>query len=66
MTVIITGGQLVTSILGAYAFAFLRFPLKRTLFVVFIATLMLPVEVTLIANVRTIRDAGAGSTASRA
>lgn len=56
VTVIITGGQLLTSVLGAYAFAFLRFPLKRTLFVVFIATLMLPVEVTVIANVRTIRE----------
>jgi sn-glycerol 3-phosphate transport system permease protein len=56
VTIIITAGQLVTSVLAAYTFAFLRFPLKRTMFVVFIATLMLPVEVTLIANVRTIRD----------
>jgi len=28
----------VTSILAGYAFAFLRFPFKRTLFVLFLAT----------------------------
>jgi sn-glycerol 3-phosphate transport system permease protein len=56
VTVIITAGQLVTSIMAAYAFAFLRFPARRFIFVLFIATLMLPVEVTLIANVRTIRE----------
>jgi sn-glycerol 3-phosphate transport system permease protein len=56
VTLVITAGQLVTSVLAAYAFAFLRFPLKKPMFVVFIATLMLPVEVTVIANVRTIRD----------
>ena len=53
-TVIIVGGQLVTSILAAYAFAFLRFPLRRTLFVVFLATLMIPFEVTLITNFDTV------------
>jgi len=58
MTVIITGAQLVTSVLAAYAFAFLRFPLKNLLFVVFIATLMLPIEVTLIPNTETIRSLG--------
>jgi sn-glycerol 3-phosphate transport system permease protein len=58
MTVIITGVQLVTSILAAYAFAFLRFPLKNLLFGVFIATLMLPIEVTLIPNTETIRSLG--------
>lgn len=55
-TLIITAGQVATSLLAAYAFAFLRFPLKRLCFALFIATLMLPVEVTLVANVRTIRD----------
>ena len=33
MTAIIVAGQLVTSVLAAYAFAFLTFPFKRTLFV---------------------------------
>jgi sn-glycerol 3-phosphate transport system permease protein len=54
MTGIIVIGQLVTSILAAYAFAFLRFPFKRTLFVVCLATLMIPAEVTIITNLDTI------------
>ena len=58
VTVIIVAGQLVTSTLAAYAFAFLQFPLKRVLFLVFMATLMLPIEVTLIPNVQTIRELG--------
>ena len=58
MTVIITSAQVVTSVLAAYAFAFLRFPLKNLLFAVFIATLMLPIEVTLIPNTETIRSLG--------
>lgn len=57
-TVVIALAQLVTSILAAYAFTFLRFPLRRTLFAVFMATLMLPIEVTLIPNVVTVRDWG--------
>jgi len=54
MTAIIVIGQLVTSILAAYAFAFLHFPLKRTLFVVCLATLMIPLEVTFITNLDTV------------
>ena len=54
MTVIIVVGQLVTSVLAAYAFAFLSFPFKRTLFVVCLATLMIPLEVTFITNLDTI------------
>ena len=57
-------GQLVTSILAAYAFAFLRFPFKRTLFLVFLATLMIPFEVTFITNLDTITSS-AGTTPSR-
>lgn len=56
VTAIIASAQLVTSILAAYAFAFLRFPLKRLVFVLFMATLMLPIEVTLIPNVTLIRE----------
>src|SRR5580692_8323756 len=54
MTVAIVVGQLVTSILAAYAFAFLRFPFKRTLFVLCLATLMIPLEVTFITNLDTV------------
>ncbi len=58
MSVIITVAQLTTSIMAAYAFAFLEFPLKRVLMVVVLATMLLPLEVTLVANVRTIRELG--------
>jgi sn-glycerol 3-phosphate transport system permease protein len=58
VTVIIAGAQVMTSVLAAYTFAFLRFPFRRTVFVLFMATLMLPIEVTLIANVETIRGLG--------
>jgi ABC-type glycerol-3-phosphate transport system permease component len=51
-------GQLATAILAGYAFAFLDFPLKRTLFVVFLATLMVPFEVTIIQNLTTVTDLG--------
>ena len=54
MTAIVVVGQLVTSILAAYAFAYLRFPFKRTLFVLCLVTLMIPLEVTFITNLDTI------------
>ncbi|MGQ0831994.1 MAG: carbohydrate ABC transporter permease [Microthrixaceae bacterium] len=58
VTVVIAVSQVVTSVLAAYAFAFLRFPFRRAIFVVFMATLMLPIEVTLIANAETVRHLG--------
>ena len=58
VTFIITVGQVLTAILAGYAFAFLEFPFKRTLFVVFLATLMVPFEVTIVTNVATISDLG--------
>ena len=56
VTLIIVIAQLLTSVLAAYAFAFLEFPLKRLLFAIVVATLLLPIEVTLVANLQTIRD----------
>ncbi len=58
ITLFITVAQVVTSILAAYAFAFLRFPFKTLVFAFFMATLLLPLEVTLLANVQTIRELG--------
>ncbi|HET9733261.1 MAG TPA: carbohydrate ABC transporter permease [Acidimicrobiales bacterium] len=55
---IIVTGQVITSVLAGYAFAFLRFPLKRTLFAVFLATLMVPFEVTMVTNLVTISHLG--------
>lgn len=55
---LITVAQVVTSILAAYTFAFLRFPAKTLVFALFMGTLLLPLEVTLLANVQTIRELG--------
>ncbi len=57
-TGVIVAGQLVTSVLAAYAFAFLRFPFKRTLFLVFLMTLMIPFEVTVATNLSTVSGLG--------
>lgn len=40
----------VTSVLAAYAFAFLEFPGRRNLFTAFVLTLLVPPEITLIPN----------------
>jgi sn-glycerol 3-phosphate transport system permease protein len=56
VTLIIVTAQLLTSVLAAYAFAFLDFPFKRLLFGLVVATLLLPIEVTLVANIQTVRD----------
>jgi sn-glycerol 3-phosphate transport system permease protein len=58
VTLIITTGQVFTAILAGYAFAFLEFPFKRTLFLVFLATLMVPFEVTIVTNLSTISSLG--------
>jgi sn-glycerol 3-phosphate transport system permease protein len=53
--VCIVGGQVVTSILAAYAFAFVQFPFKRIAFTLFLATLMVPAEATIVANYETMQ-----------
>jgi sn-glycerol 3-phosphate transport system permease protein len=58
VTLFIVAGQVVTSVLAAYAFAFLDFPAKRPLFVLFLATLMVPTEATIVANYDTIQRLG--------
>ncbi len=58
VTVAITVAELVTSVLAAYAFAFIRFPLRNTVFVLCLATLMVPMEATVIPNYRTIEAFG--------
>lgn len=58
MSVLIVICQVVTSVFAGYAFAFLRFPLKGLVFAFIMATLLLPIEVTLLANVQTIRSLG--------
>ena len=43
-----TAGQLLTASMGAYAFARLRFPGRDKLFLLYLATMMIPYQVTLI------------------
>ena len=58
VTVAITALQVLTSVFAAYAFAFLRFPFKPVVFALFMSTLLLPLEVTLLPNLHTMRDLG--------
>src|SRR5437899_2899020 len=46
----VTVAQLLTCSLGAFAFARLRFPGRDALFLLYLATMMVPFEVTLIPN----------------
>ncbi len=58
VSLIVTIAQLITASLAAYAFAFLEFPFKRTIFLIFLSTLMIPGESTLIPNYLTMRSLG--------
>ncbi len=58
VAVIITITQLVTSVSSAYAFAMLDFPGRGALFVLFLATLLVPLEATLVVNRRTVDNLG--------
>jgi len=49
-------GQIVLSIMAAYAFVFLNFRFKKTLFILFLSTMMLPFEAQIIPNFATMRD----------
>jgi ABC-type glycerol-3-phosphate transport system permease component len=49
-------GQLITASLAAYAFSFLTFPGRNAIFYVFLSTMMIPWEVTIIPNYFTIRE----------
>jgi sn-glycerol 3-phosphate transport system permease protein len=54
VTACITAAQLVTSVLGGYAFAFVEMPFKRLALGLCLATMMVPAEVTIFPNYRTI------------
>jgi ABC-type glycerol-3-phosphate transport system permease component len=55
---VITVAQVITALLAAYAFAFLKFPFRTPLFFVFLATMMVPIEASVIPNYQTIQDLG--------
>ena len=48
VAILITVGQVFTSSLAAYAFSRLRFPFRDTLFLAYLATMMIPAAVTMI------------------
>lgn len=54
----ITVVAIATSVLAGYAFAFMRFPFSRVLFALSLATLMVPLEVTIVPNHATIVSLG--------
>ncbi|WP_240418474.1 carbohydrate ABC transporter permease [Paenibacillus periandrae] len=51
-------GQLLTASMAAYAFSFLRFTGKSILFALFLSTMMIPWEVTMIPNYLTVKSWG--------
>ena len=58
VTLIIVGGQVLTSVLAGVRVRLPAVPVQAPLFALFMATLMLPFEVTLIGNVETMRNLG--------
>ena len=53
-----SGFEVLYAVTSAYAFAFLRFPAKRFLFVLLLAALMVPAQVTILPNYLTIARLG--------
>lgn len=58
VAVIVTLFQVATSVMSAYAFALLDFPGRSVLFVLFLSTLLVPLEATLVVNRRTVDSLG--------
>jgi sn-glycerol 3-phosphate transport system permease protein len=58
VTTVIMVAQVVLAALAAYAFAFLEFPGRGVLFVVFLSTMMVPFEVVFFTNYQTVADLG--------
>lgn len=57
-TVLGSGAEMVLAITSAYAFAFLRFPRKDLIFLLLLAALMVPDQVTILPNYLTIARLG--------
>lgn len=58
VSTVVTLGVIITSVLAAYAFAFLEFPLKALAFTLYLATMLVPAEVTVVVNQRTVDGLG--------
>lgn len=50
VALVVVAGQIVTAVLSAYAFAFLRMPARGFIFGVFLSTMMIPGEAIIIPN----------------
>jgi sn-glycerol 3-phosphate transport system permease protein len=50
VTLVVVAGKLTNSVLSAYALAYLRFPGKNAVFLIVLAALMVPAEVTVLPN----------------
>ena len=57
-TLLASGAKLINAVLCAYALAFLRFPGRDVVFLVILAALMIPVQVTILPNYLTVADLG--------
>lgn len=55
---IVVGSQLLTCSMAGYAFARIKFPFRETVFILFLATLMIPQQVTIIPTYLIMRDLG--------
>ena len=55
---VIMAGHLVTSCLAAYALVFVRMPLRRPIFWLFLATIMVPYEAIVVPNALFVRSLG--------
>src|SRR5439155_807434 len=58
VSTVVVIGQLITASLAAFAFSFVQFRGRTVLFFVFLSTLMIPWEATIIPNYITIRSIG--------
>lgn len=58
VSIMVTIGQVFTSSLAAYAFAFYEFKYKRLLFLMVLSTMMIPAETTVISNFLTVSSWG--------
>ena len=58
VAVAVTVAQVATSLLAAYALAILRFPGRNLLFALFVTTLLVPLEATLVVNLDTVDSLG--------
>ena len=50
--------RVIVSALAAFAFAFLEFPFKNTIFMAMLATIMIPADIVMVANYRTVSTMG--------